>query len=60
MEPRGLAARFSYLGQPLRLQRMSDDDAATYFGVSLDLLERRGRMTEINFQLAAMGRRRSP
>lgn len=35
----------------MRYRRMGDEDAATYFGVSLDLLQWRIRMTGIDYQL---------
>jgi Zn-dependent peptidase ImmA (M78 family) len=41
----------------MRRQRLSDDDAATYFGVSPDLLRWRIRMTGIDYQLGAAVRR---
>jgi Zn-dependent peptidase ImmA (M78 family) len=40
----------------MRRRSMSDDDAATYFGVSPDLLKWRIRMTGIDYQLAAMAK----
>jgi Zn-dependent peptidase ImmA (M78 family) len=39
----------------MRRRRMSDEDAATHFGVSPDLLKWRVRMTGIDYQLAATG-----
>jgi Zn-dependent peptidase ImmA (M78 family) len=36
----------------MRRRNMSDDEAATHFGVSLDLLKWRIRMTGIDYQLA--------
>jgi Zn-dependent peptidase ImmA (M78 family) len=38
----------------MRRRSLADDDAATYFGVSPDLLKWRIRMTGIDYQLAAM------
>jgi hypothetical protein len=40
----------------MRRRALFDDDAATHFGVSPDLLKWRIRMTGIDYQLAAMGR----
>jgi Zn-dependent peptidase ImmA (M78 family) len=42
----------------MRRRRLSDEDAATHFGVSPDLLKWRIRMTGIDYQLAAAGTRR--
>jgi Zn-dependent peptidase ImmA (M78 family) len=39
----------------MRRRRMSDEDAATHFGVSPDLLKWRIRMTGTDYQLAATG-----
>jgi Zn-dependent peptidase ImmA (M78 family) len=40
----------------IRNRRLSDEDAANHFDVSLDLLKWRIRMTGIDYQLAAMAR----
>lgn len=41
----------------MRRQRLSDEEAATHFGVSPDLLRWRVRMTGIDYQLGAAARR---
>jgi Zn-dependent peptidase ImmA (M78 family) len=41
----------------MRRQRLSDEEAATHFGVSPDLLRWRIRMTGIDYQLTAAARR---
>ena len=41
----------------MRSRRLTDDEAATHFGVSLDLLRWRVRMTGIDYQLGLAARR---
>jgi hypothetical protein len=60
-KPHGSAARFYYRDPRLlwmRRRLMPDDEVATHFGVSPDLLRWRVRMTGIDYQLGLSGPKR--